>query len=111
MRHHRGRGGDPLRLGDVLSAGGIEPLAEISDGTAVVKYAIVCPWAAEHTNGDESGTYAGQYAGGALFFKCHHAHCGGRGWRDFRRKVAPSLPPRRKQPKVFAVRTEVFNRG
>lgn len=78
---------DPLRLDDVLSTGGIEPLAEISDGTAAVKYAVVCPWAAEHTNGDESGTYVGQYADGALFFKCHHAHCHGRAWRDFRRKV------------------------
>ncbi len=90
-RVHRENDAPPLRLDDVLSAGGVEPLAEICDGTAAVKFAVVCPWAAEHTNGDESGTYIGQYADGALFFKCHHAHCCARGWRDFRRTVGRTV--------------------
>jgi hypothetical protein len=58
-----------------------------SDGAAERKYRIRCPWLAEHSDGDESGTYTGQYENGALFFVCHHAHCGRRRWREFRHHV------------------------
>jgi hypothetical protein len=41
-----------------------------------VKYAVVCPWADEHTGGDTSGTFVGQFESGALFFRCHHPYRG-----------------------------------
>lgn len=42
-----------------------------------------CPWASEHTTG-ASGAAVMIRASGAYDFTCLHAHCGGRGWRDFR---------------------------
>ena len=42
------------------------------------------------TGGDESGTRVGQYADGALFFRCEHAHCREiREWRQFRAECDP----------------------
>jgi hypothetical protein len=57
------------------------------DSTALRKYSIPCPWAEEHTNGDTTGTYCGQYPDGALFFHCWHSHCSHRRWPDFRHYV------------------------
>ncbi len=68
--------------------GGVEVLGSVPDGGGT-KLAIVCPWANEHTSGDRTGTYVGQYRNGALWFHCHHEHCQGRSWRDFRRQVRP----------------------
>jgi hypothetical protein len=42
-----------------------------------------CPWADEHTTG-RGGAVVMIHASGAFDFTCLHAHCGGRGWRDFR---------------------------
>jgi hypothetical protein len=42
-----------------------------------------CPWAGEHTAG-AGGAAVMIRASGAYDFTCLHAHCGGRGWRDFR---------------------------
>jgi hypothetical protein len=44
---------------------------------------VACPWANEHTTGP-SGAAVMIRASGAYDFTCLHAHCGGRGWRDFR---------------------------
>jgi hypothetical protein len=78
-----------LDLLDYLERAGIKIFAELSDGTAERKYAIRCPWSDEHTDGDESGTFAGQYANGATFFFCHHSHCGHRRWQGFRAYADP----------------------
>ena len=59
-------------------------IEERDDEAARVKYAVACPWADEHTEGDVSGTYVGQFDDGALFFHCHHGHCEGRAWRGYR---------------------------
>ena len=59
-------------------------LGQRDDGAARAKYAVVCPWVSEHTGKDSSGTFVGQYPDGALFFWCHHDHCQGRSWRDYR---------------------------
>jgi hypothetical protein len=56
---------------------------------AGTKYAVVCPWASEHSGGDQSGTFVGQFASGATWFHCHHEHCQGRSWQDFRRELQP----------------------
>jgi hypothetical protein len=65
----------------------VEVIGEVSDGLGK-KYAIICPWVAEHTGGDRSGTRIGQRYGGGLWFHCDHAHCEGRIWHDFRKMVA-----------------------
>jgi hypothetical protein len=73
-----------LELNEFLDEAEVEILAVVGDSTASVKYRIACPWVGEHTNGDTSGTYVGQYNSGALFFHCNHSHCTGRTWQDFR---------------------------
>jgi primase-polymerase (primpol)-like protein len=87
-----------LDLGQLLDRSGIEVFAELLDGLAERKFAVLCPWSEEHTNGDVSGSYCGQFENGALFYVCHHAHCAHRTWSDFRH-YAESLaylgrPPR-----------------
>ncbi len=93
--------GPEMALEEFLAGEATEILAEISDGLGR-KYAIVCPWVAEHTGGDRSGTRVGQRIDGAtlgaLWFHCDHAHCVGRTWADFRKMVertrfAQAAPP------------------
>jgi hypothetical protein len=64
---------------------------QASDATSERTYHIVCPWAHEHSGGDTSGTRVGQYASGATWFRCEHAHClsAGREWPEFREKLDP----------------------
>jgi hypothetical protein len=64
----------------------VEVVGQVTDGLGR-KLAIICPWIAEHSGGDRSGTYVGQRADGGLWFACHHEHCQGRTWRDFKRVV------------------------
>jgi hypothetical protein len=79
-----------LDLLDYLERAQVEIFAERSDGTAERVYSIRCPWADEHTGGDETGTRVGQYSDGALFFRCEHAHCREvREWRQFRAELDP----------------------
>jgi hypothetical protein len=73
-----------LDLENHLQRAGIEIFTEMSDGTAERKYAVLCPWADEHTTNPYGGTVTGQYADGATFFYCYHAHCAGREWRAFK---------------------------
>jgi hypothetical protein len=80
-------------LSEFLAAGGVRILREIADGSAEQVYSLVCPWSHEHTGGDASGTRAGQYADGALYFRCEHAHCASRGWAEFREMVRPVAIP------------------
>jgi hypothetical protein len=74
-----------INLLDLLERSGLEIFMELSDGMAERKYRVLCPWHVEHSDGDVTGTYTGQYDDGALFFVCHHAHCARRRWREFRR--------------------------
>jgi hypothetical protein len=79
-----------LDLLDYLEKANVEIFSERSDGTAERVYGIRCPWYEEHTNEDTSGTRVGQYADGALFFRCEHAHCRGiREWRQFKAECDP----------------------
>jgi hypothetical protein len=81
--------GEKLDIAEFLASSGVAVLGESLDGTAERVLHILCPWAREHTGGDRSGTRAGQYADGALFFHCEHSHCAGRGWAEFREEVNP----------------------
>jgi hypothetical protein len=76
-----------LDLEDFLDRTDVAIFDVASDGAAERKYRIRCPWLDEHSHADETGTYTGQYENGALFFACHHAHCGRRTWRTFRHHV------------------------
>jgi hypothetical protein len=78
-----------IDLLDYLERAGVEIFSELSDGQAERKYGVLCPWVEEHTDGDESGTYAGQYPDGATFFQCWHAHCAERRWKEFRHHADP----------------------
>lgn len=95
--------GEKLELAEFLSSSGVAILGESRDGTAERVLRVVCPWAREHTGGDRSGTRAGQYADGALFFHCEHAHCAGRGWAEFRNEVDPRIPATAKRCKARRV--------
>jgi hypothetical protein len=83
----------PRRVLDLLhylEKANVEIFSERSDGTAECVYGIRCPWYEEHTDEDTSGTRVGQYADGALFFRCEHAHCRGiREWRQFKAECDP----------------------
>ncbi len=104
-RPYTGPRWDRLDLLAFLEVAGAAILGEAADGTAERVYRVVCPWWGEHTGGDRSGTRVGQYADGALWFRCEHAHCAHRVWADLRalaghshslkrRGVASVGPPR-----------------
>jgi hypothetical protein len=52
-------------------------------GGGVLVELDACPWASEHTTG-EQGAAVILHPSGAFDFTCLHAHCSGRTWRDFR---------------------------
>jgi hypothetical protein len=76
--------GPELELQEFLD--GVEVLGEVADGLGT-KLAIICPWLHEHSGGDRTGTYVGHRAGGGFWYACHHEHCQGRRWREFKRAV------------------------
>ena len=79
--------GPVVELGPFLDA--VEIIAEVPDVLGT-KYAIRCPWLGEHSGGDWIGTFVGLRDGGGAWFFCHHSHCQGRGWREFRERVRSS---------------------
>lgn len=89
-RPYTGQAGERIDLPDFLEAASVAILGEVADGAAERVYRVVCPWWTEHTGGDRSGTRVGQYADGALWFRCEHAHCAHRSWADLGMLVEPS---------------------
>jgi hypothetical protein len=79
--------GPRRNLLDYLEAADLEVLGSVSDDGGS-KFAVLCPWVDEHSGGDRSGTFVGQFENGATWFHCHHEHCQGRAWRDFKEKVS-----------------------
>ncbi|MCL4495099.1 MAG: DNA primase [Firmicutes bacterium] len=82
-------------LGSVLNrlaSWGVDILNEgesMADGRT--KILITCPWQAEHST-DPTPTECAIFwhPSGQLGFHCFHAHCDGRGWKEFRLAVTPS---------------------
>lgn len=76
---------------DYLERANVEIFAELSDGSAERVYAIRCLWADEHTKETSTtSTRVGQYADGATFYRCEHAHCReARQWQQFRAECDP----------------------
>lgn len=89
--------GEKLDLAEFLSSSGVAVLGEIPDASAERVFRVVCPWVHDHTGGDRSGTRAGQYADGAVWFICEHAHCSHRDWVEFRNEVDPRIPAKLKR--------------
>jgi hypothetical protein len=85
-RDHGPYNGPEISLLDFLKGVPVEVIGEAPDELGV-KLAIVCPWIQDHSGGDRTGTYVGQLSNGALWFHCHHEHCFGRTWLEFRRRV------------------------
>ncbi len=88
-RPYTGSGDYVLDLDRFLEEFSVAVLKQARDATSERAYAIVCPWAHEHTGGDTSGTKVGQFPSGATWFRCHHAHCDGRTWEHFREELDP----------------------
>ncbi len=80
---HRTFDGDGLNLEDFLYDNRVSILREVGDAGGR-KFQILCPWVTQHTGGDESGTYVGQFDDGALWFDCKHSHCRHQKWQEFR---------------------------
>lgn len=78
--------GPEIEIADYLNE--LEQLTEEPDGRGR-KWAITCPWVADHTGRDRTGTYVGQLDTGAPWFHCYHNGCTGRRWRHFRRVIVP----------------------
>ncbi len=95
--------GEKLDIMEFLASSGVAILGEIPDTTAERVFRVVCPWARVHSGGDLSGTRVGQYADGAMWFVCEHAHCAGRGWAEFRNEVDPRVPVKAKLCKARRV--------
>ena len=81
--------GPAIELFDYLESAGVTVRYERPDDGGR-KFSVICPWIEEHSHGDPSGTYVGQYPDGALCFRCHHQHCCWRTWREFRRATRPT---------------------
>ena len=84
----------PSRLVGFLEHYGIEIRREktIAGGLQI---AIACPWIDEHSSENPSDTVASFIAGQGYGFKCQHAHCAERHWREFTREIErrnPGLP-------------------
>lgn len=66
----------------------IEQLKRIekTDGSGDRKVitSVLCPWADQHTDGDESGSIVIVHESGAISYKCQHQHCIDRTWKDYR---------------------------
>ncbi len=93
-REYTGGNVPSVSLAEWLDNVGVEILFDAHDDSAAMKIAIRCPWAREHTGGDISGTYVGEYGDGARWFYCHHSHCIHRDWRAFRGEVEPATDTR-----------------
>jgi hypothetical protein len=89
VREYTGDGERRLELTDFLEKYHVTIFREARDNSSEIAFHILCPWVNEHSGGDESGTRVGQYADGALWFQCDHAHCDSRRWEEFRLYYEP----------------------
>lgn len=59
----------------------------VLDEKASGEYLIECPWVAEHSDGDTSGTILYVHADGGIGFRCHHGHCQDRTGGDLLKRL------------------------
>ena len=53
------------------------------------QYIVRCPWHELHSSHSYADSAIYQYADGRIGYKCLHAHCADRTWRDFRSYYEP----------------------
>ena len=66
----------------------IEVKSEQSPGA----FDVTCPWVADHTGGDDSGTAVWTNADLSFGFKCHHGHCSDRTGKHLMGWIEESAP-------------------
>ena len=87
--------GEPTEITDWLSKHNIAILgqrtAPCQNRGFTTMYLVACPWEQEHTQsfGEKDTAVFVDPTDEKWSFNCFHAHCKGRGWKDFRAKVAP----------------------
>ncbi|PSR31630.1 MAG: DNA primase [Sulfobacillus benefaciens] len=92
--HHQGAGWT-RDLGSVLNRLASWGIDILNDGEPMpdgrTKILITCPWQSDHST-DPTPTECAVFwqPSGQLGFHCFHAHCAGRGWKEFRLAVTPS---------------------
>lgn len=72
-----------INIPDVISIKEIR-----SDG----RFDITCPWVADHTGGEDSGSAVFTNGDGTIGFKCHHGNCQGRTGADLLRYIENKSP-------------------
>ena len=87
--------GKRIALTDWLNRHGVtikgERQGPTHDNKITTMYHVKCPWENEHTEafGVRDTAVFVDPTDEKWSFNCFHAHCKGRGWKDFRAKVAP----------------------
>lgn len=85
-------------------------IAPVQNRATATMYLVECPWNQQHTTGDGMADTAvfEDPETGRWSFNCFHAHCDGRGWQDYREKVAKKpidrAQPQRRPQRVSARR-------
>lgn len=66
------------------------PFQEKKESTRKIFQLTKCPWADNHTGGDDGKGHAAiiQGSNGKITFYCFHKHCQGRTWADARQKIS-----------------------
>ncbi len=81
---------EPFSIDRWLAGHGVEVLSRCDD-----MIYVRCPWSEEHTSGETAREAAIMVQpGGALAYKCFHAHCEMRGWQEFRAHYDPDYSAR-----------------
>lgn len=78
-----------------LSQHGVAVKSETVKGAMTVIALEQCPFDTDHGGHGEVAVF--ENADGRLGFKCHHAGCAGRGWREFRQHLDPDAYNRKRE--------------
>ena len=75
--------GEPFNLVQWFNRYGIQYTQRPRHGGQ--QYIVQCPWSDEHTSGESKADSAVFVdAAGRIGYKCHHSHCAGRHWQEYR---------------------------
>ena len=67
-----------------------------------IQYIVTCPWHELHSSRSRGESVIFEYPNGAVGYKCMHAHCAERTWRDFR----DFYEPRKEGTKIVTTNRE-----
>ncbi len=75
-------GGSKFNVESFLNNHGIK--YNVRERQGGLQYIVTCPWADLHSSSSSADTAIFVYPNGAVGFKCMHAHCADKQWRDYR---------------------------